>query len=137
MKKNLQVMTFMSWDNKIYNEKVRAVALCASDGFFYAAINCMRDDDMGKRYDDGVYERKLWGDYIQNGEHKNLRPATKEEVSLYLDHVSMREAIGDIYDLDSNIVVTDIRRDYGEYFSSVVVELKTKGFWKTIIDRLK
>lgn len=42
----LEVLTFMSWDNNYFvrnNEiTLRAIALCYPNGFFKVAINCMR-----------------------------------------------------------------------------------------------
>jgi hypothetical protein len=92
----------MSWDNEENyrtGKTVRAVALCDrtdSQGFFYAAINCMRDGSMGEKGEDGVYSRIWWGDYIENGDVQNLRYATIEEVELYLKHCPLENEEKDL-----------------------------------------
>ena len=108
MKKNLQVLCFMSWENDEATEwseerqmfvstKIRAIALCEQNGYFYEAINCMRDGSMGEKDDNGVYSRHWYADTINcNGdEYASLRYATNEEIELYLSHVSLQNAVGD------------------------------------------
>ena len=85
----------MSWENeglawnpetkKYESETVRAIALCDPSGYFMQAINCMRDGDMGKKDENGVYDRIWYGDYIDcyGNERETLRPATAKEVELY------------------------------------------------------
>ena len=87
----------MSWDEtgsvwdkdgkRFVEETARAVALC--DGtWFMAAINTLRDGDMGRKDESGVYERIWWGDDIFNADvvDGSLRPANRREVDLYLSY---------------------------------------------------
>jgi len=76
-------MRFVSWDE----EGETATALVGPDGeFFYAAINCKRDGDMGEKGPDGVWDRVWWGDSIHCAEVSNVRPATVREARLWLRH---------------------------------------------------
>lgn len=88
MEKNYDVLTFMSWNEEdLDGSSIRAIALCDDTGLFYEAINAPRDGQMGKKDENGVYDRIWWGDYIENGcDVKDVRPATKEEVDLYLKY---------------------------------------------------
>ena len=94
--------TFYSWDEEgtifdvakkghpLKKERTRAVALCEGTWFFQA-INTLRDGDMGKKGEDGVYERIWWGDDIGNSTAENVRPANRSEVELFLKHCSLDE----------------------------------------------
>lgn len=84
-KKRYDLLYFMSWDEKDGDEYVRAIALCDSNEFFDEAIKAPRDGSMGKKDENGVYERIWYGDYIGNGgDVKNVSYATREEVDRYL-----------------------------------------------------
>ncbi len=50
---HFKVCRFMSWQNNIIDTTVTATALC-DDDWFMAAINCMRDGDMGVQGEDVV-----------------------------------------------------------------------------------
>lgn len=102
--KHLTVETFMSWENegsvwnpetkKYENDRVRAIALCDPTGYFDVAINCLRDGDMGEKDENGVYPRTWAGDYIDcyGTERDTLRPATPQEVELYLKYCPVGNA---------------------------------------------
>ena len=81
---------FMSWDNLEVGREdkyIRAIALCDMYGWFDEAINCVRDCQMGEKDSNGVYERIWHADYIENDcGRENVRPATIEEVELYLQY---------------------------------------------------
>ena len=82
---HFKVSRFMSWEEESYG--VTATALC-NDDWFMAAINCMRDGDMGHQGPDGVYERIWWGDCLFPDDKP--RPSTIKEVTLFRDHVDLR-----------------------------------------------
>lgn len=135
-KKNLQVMTFMSWENEEWlknqhNGNIRAIALCDASGYFFEAINCMRDGSMGEKDDNGVYERHWYGDYIScyGNERESLRPATKEEVDLYLRYVSIEDAVG-MFDGITKIADTI----YDRNISHVIVEYKPLSLWQRFLN---
>ena len=118
--------TFLSWRESgvvgydhekkewIY-DATRAIALC--DGtWFYCAINALRDGDMGPKDENGVYERKWWGDDIYNTDVEDVRPADLGEVELYLKYVNLeeeakeegREIVSIIYGRDqTDVIFTD------------------------------
>lgn len=85
---HFKVCRFMSWQNAIIDTTVTATALC-DDDWFMAAINCMRDGDMGEQGPDGVYERIWYGDSLWKDEKP--RPATIKEVALFRDHVRLED----------------------------------------------
>lgn len=90
-------LTFMSWDNPDLKEgkTIRAIALCGWDSgdWFTVAINAVRDGQMGEKDENGVYERKWWGDAIWNdSDATNIRRASIAEVNLYLRYVTLEEA---------------------------------------------
>lgn len=87
----LHKYTFKSWKEH-ESDDCRAIALCNQDGWFYIAINCLRDGDMGRVDENGVYERRWATDYIYDSAH-DLRPANREEVDLYLKYVSDMEVL--------------------------------------------
>lgn len=90
--------TFMSWDEEgqiispdgkgLIHEKTRAIALCDGN-WFDTAINTLRDGAMGKKDENGVYERKWYGDDIYNADVEDVRPANLSEVGLYLMYCSL------------------------------------------------
>lgn len=82
MKKELYANKFLSWNE----DGERAIALCDGNGYFFQAINCCRDSDMGEKDENGVYSRIWWSDYIYNLDVEDVRPATKEEVDLFLKY---------------------------------------------------
>ena len=123
------------WSGNQYFWKIRAIALCDSSGWFFEAINCMRDGSMGKKDSNGVYERTWFGDSIFADELSTLRPATREEVELYLEYVSLSAAIGDCYGDGADVRV--ITKDYGKYISSVVFEYVNPPLWKRIINKFR
>jgi hypothetical protein len=115
MKKNLQVMTFMSWDNEEWannqnNGNIRAIALCDPTGYFNEAINCMRDGSMGEKDENGVYERHWYGDDINcyGNERESLRLATKEEIDLYLQYVPIEDAVGENFCDHCKVKIVDM-----------------------------
>lgn len=115
MKKNLQVMTFMSWDNEEWannrnNGNIRAIALCDATGYFNEAINCMRDGSMGEKDENGVYERHWYGDNIDcyGNERESLRLATKEEIDLYLQYVPIEDAVGENFCDHCKVKIVDM-----------------------------
>lgn len=136
-KENLSVMTFMSWENK-YEQGLRAIALCEESGFFYEAINCVRDSDMGCKDENGVYGRIWYGDNIEcyGNELDTLRPATKEEVELYMEYVHIDEAIGnfDCSDIFNSRVV---RLSVNKYVSYVVVETIQQTWYSKLCGKIR
>lgn len=136
-KKRFTTLAFMSWKNQIDEKNLRAIALCDCAGHFDVAINCIRDSDMGKKDKNGVYERLWYADYIScyGGEEKSLRLATKEEVDLYLDYVSLDQAIGLEFNPYDNIEVVSVVR--GEYGSYVIAELKDEPWWKKLLNKFR
>lgn len=143
-KKILSVMTFMSWENEEWNGNrnlgtIRAIALCDQQGFFNQAINCMRDGDMGEKDENGVYGRIWYGDYIENGDCKNLRPATQEEVELYLKYVTIESAVGSDDPYEWNVKI--VKEDAGHYTKDcyvrqVLVEFKQRPLWEKLLYKL-
>lgn len=131
--RDLYVMTFMSWENEC-DKNIRAVALCDATGFFFCAINCMRDGDMGEMDEDGVYSRVWYGDNIEcyGSELDSLRPATHEEVELYMQHVSIEDAVGNIEGSDYRTNV--VREVFGKYFSCVIAEDVKLPWWKRFVE---
>ncbi len=101
----LEVLTFMSWDNNYFvrnNEiTLRAIALCYPNGFFKVAINCMRDGSMGEPDENGVYERQWTCDFLGCPIDSNIRPATKEEVNLYLKYCPINDEKDLFWELNS------------------------------------
>lgn len=87
--------TFMSWCESGFTAvygfvKARAIALC--DGtWFYAAINAIRDSDMGKMDENAVFDRTWYGDDIHNADVEDVRPANIEEVELYLKYFDLSD----------------------------------------------
>lgn len=138
MKKNLEIFAFMSWDNEEWvknREKcnIRAIALCNTTGYFYEAVNCLRDGSMGEKDENGVYERHWYGDYIDcyGDESESLRPATNEEVALYLDYVPLEDALGKIFFKNStNIKIIDKCLSSDINFNYVVVEYSRPLWWR-------
>lgn len=126
--KSATVLTFMSWYNRYNGENVRAVALCDSTGFFYSAINCMRDGSMGEKGEDGVYSRIWWNDYIQSDE-VGLRPANAEEIKLYLAHCPLESQM-EWDDLQARVIC----QGTGINGTHVVVE-HYKPTWRTCLRR--
>ena len=61
-----------------------AIAFSMNGRWFNEAINCCRDGDMGKKDEDGVYERHWFGDDIYGIGVENVRYATPSEVELYI-----------------------------------------------------
>ena len=122
--KKIYQKTFMSWKNE--DEDIRAIALCDVAGFFYQAINCIRDSQMGEKDEKGVYSRIWWGDNIScyGHETETLRPATYDEVKLYLEYCSVEEE-ADTYGVEIDKVVYGLDR-------SCVVFRK-----RTILERFK
>lgn len=88
------IWTFMTWNESSADETTRAIALCHPSGYFCCAINTQRDV-MGRKDENGVYERKWWNDYALTEE--NYRPATNQEVALYLRYVNWQDAVGEDY----------------------------------------
>lgn len=91
-----KVLTIKSWENiELEYQKderwPRAIAAVSETDWFGMAINCIRDGDMGKRDEDGVYERFWASDQASN---IDLRNATPAEADLYLKKVPMREILG-------------------------------------------
>lgn len=80
--KNFQVWRFLSWSKN--NGGETATALCNSNGWFWQAINCMRDGDMGHAGEDGVYERIWWTDTVDTWDEP--RAATPGEVATWERH---------------------------------------------------
>ena len=81
---NFRVWHFLSWSKN--NDDETATALCDGNGWFWQAINCMRDGDMGHYGDDGVYDRIWWTDSVESIEEP--RPATWGEVLAWERHCS-------------------------------------------------
>lgn len=103
------------WDQEqrkyVGGGKIRAIALCDHNGFFMKAINAVRDGDMGKKDEHGVYERKWYGDYIGNGNVSDIRPASYTEVLFYQKYCS----------LDAE--EAEVKKLYGEKYASVTYGL--------------
>lgn len=113
----------MSWNESSSKDTTRAIALCDSAGYFNCAINTQRED-MGKKDENGVYERKWWDDYaVRNG----YREATNEEVALYLRYVRLQEAVGE--EMDIKCIITN-------YNTQVVCEWKKPTLWDRIMREL-
>jgi len=96
----------------LVKDRVRTIALC--DGtWFNAAINALRDGDMGEKDENGVYSRIWWADDMFNAEIEDLRPATIDEVNLYLKYYNPeveakdegREIVSIIYGRDQTDVI--------------------------------
>ena len=124
----------MSWENP--NEKgTWAIALCDSTGFFCEAINCARDGDMGKKDENGVYERIWYGDNIEcyGDELDTLRPATRDEVELYLEYVSLEDAVGNLSEEPCSVHI--VHKSYSEYVNSVVVRFVAPSWWKRLLSK--
>lgn len=87
-----EVWRFLSWpDMGPDNKMVTATALAQKiDGEYYfdVGINACRDGDMGKKGEDGVYERLWVGDWVNDGkvDKENVRPSTAHEAYLWLKH---------------------------------------------------
>ena len=82
--KRIEIHTVMSWNNTWGKETIRAIALCDAYKWFDAAINCLRDGDMGEKDENGVYSRIWWADEAGSCcDDSDLRPATPDEVALY------------------------------------------------------
>lgn len=128
LKKNYDVLTFMSWDEEdLDGSPIRTIALCDNTGYFDTAINAVRDGDMGEKDEFGVYSRIWYGDYIDNNyTAKDIRPATGEEVNLYLRYCPL-ESRGAYEYLDERIV--NVVR--GKYYTSVIVRYYTP-WWKKL-----
>jgi hypothetical protein len=135
-KENLSVMTFMSWENEC-EQGLRAIALCEESGFFYDAINCVRDGDMGCKDENGVYWRTWYGDNIEcyGNELDTLRPATKEEVELYLKYIPIDEAIGD--DCSDKFNSRVARLSVNKYVSYVIVETIQQTWYSKLCDKIR
>ena len=88
--KKYRTLTIKSWGNDYEGSLPRAVAACDETGWFYCAMNCMRDGDMGLQDSDGVYERLWVADYADD---IDLRNATPEEADLYLKKVDMSDIL--------------------------------------------
>ena len=93
MKKNYDVLTFMSWNEEdLDGSPIRAIALCDNSNYFDTAINAPRDGQMGEKDEFGVYPRIWYGDLIENNYTANdVRPATADEVDLYLRYCPLEE----------------------------------------------
>lgn len=128
LKKNYDVLTFMSWDEEdLDGSPIRTIALCDNSGYFDTAINAVRDGDMGEKDEFGVYPRIWYGDYIDNNyTAKDIRPATAEEVDLYLRYCPL-ESRGAREYLNERIVNV-VRTPYR---SSVIVRYYTP-WWKKL-----
>lgn len=128
LKSNYDVLTFMSWDEEdLDGSPIRTIALCDNTGYFETAINAVRDGDMGEKDEFGVYPRIWYGDYIDNNyTAKDIRPATAEEVNLYLRYCPL-EARGS-YEYLNERIVNVVR---GKYYTSVIVRYCTP-WWKKL-----
>lgn len=93
MKKNYDVLTFMSWNEEdLDGSSIRTIALCDGSDYFDTAINAVRDGQMGEKDEFGVYPRIWYGDFIENNYTTNdVRPATADEVDLYLRYCPLEE----------------------------------------------
>ncbi len=120
--KELHLLHFMSWDEVEdfkTGKNIRAVALCDEQGYFHAAINAMRDGDMGEKDDDGVYSRIWWGDYINNSDVKNVRFANQQEVALFLKHYPLAK------------LAKEHKKNYKELFVAIVYDkARTDVAWR-------
>lgn len=109
----------MSWENEDHDGKfIRAIALCNPNGYFEQAINCVRDSDMGEKDENGVYARIWWADNIKcYGNERDIRPATPQEVELYLRYCDIlseysepyNKAVMRIYDSNGTHIVFERR----------------------------
>lgn len=97
----IEVWRFISWqetdflDNNFPHKKITATALAQKydNGSYYwfeRAINTMRDGDMGKKGEDGVYERSWAADSVSS--NYDIRPSTAEEVILWMKHCGVPES---------------------------------------------
>lgn len=115
--------TFFSWKEGGFTREhgyvtARAVALC--DGsWFNTAINVVRDSDMGRLDENGVFERKWYGDDIFNGEVEDLRAANSKEVELYLRYCKLEDDAKE----DGREMVAIIK---GEYRTDVIFRSAAK-----------
>ena len=131
--RELHRKTFVSWDEiEDWKTKktIRAIALCDrcdKHGYFYVAINAMRDGSMGEKDENGVYERKWWGDYIENSDVSDIRPATLSEVQLYLKYCPLE--VEAKFNKEEIVAVI-----YGEHHTDVLVRPKKDSWWKRILN---
>lgn len=95
--KRIEKLVFMSWLNEGPDKKpVRAYALCDSTGWFEIAINCFRGSS---RYDkdeideDGIYKGGTWLSDPIIDHNASVRPATREEITVYLKHAPLELAV--------------------------------------------
>lgn len=92
MKKEKKILTFKSWENSC-EKGTRAIALCDATNWFAEAINCVRDSNVNTKDERGVYTQHWVADNVRDDELGSIRPATEEEIDLYLDYVTMEDAL--------------------------------------------
>ena len=125
--------TVMSWDNEedVKTKKtIRAIALCDYRGYFDVAINAMRDGSMGEKDENGVYERKWWGDGISYGYDTNVRPADWIEVRRYFYYCPLKDQFS-AYGLKVSKVV------YGYDRTVVYMKPKLSLRWRRFVNWFK
>lgn len=134
--KQYSVETFMSWENEDHDGTfIRAIALCNAEGYFEQAINCVRDSDMGEKDEKGVYSRIWWADYIKcYGNERDIRPATPQEVELYLQYCDIGseysepyyKAVKRIYDDRGTHIVFERRGWFARNIFTVMQAIRQK-----------
>lgn len=104
----------MSWEEEDFRPGelayVRAIALCEGT-WFEEAINALRDGSMGEKDGNGVYERHWYGDDIYNADVSDVRPATLDEVKLYLKYCPLSDQFFQDFEEVVSIIYSPERTD--------------------------
>lgn len=130
--RRFEILTVMSWENEYHDgELLRAIALCDSMNYFDVAINCMRDDWMGEKDANGVYDRKWYGDTAGKAfSDRDLRGATKDEVALYRQYCPEQFCDGMYADGVMRVrIIAEVDDRYGHH---VIRELLPPVWWKRL-----
>lgn len=133
--KERKILTFYSWRN--LGKDVRAIALCETNKpwFFAVAINCLRDDDMFGVNSDGVYNRQWANDYVWTEELTSMRPATENEIRLYMKYVKVHDAVDGFGKGTKQVKVIKNFCDINGVHMGI--ELTDMPVWKQVINYFK
>ena len=138
----------MSWENEDHDGKfIRAIALCDPNEYFEQAINCVRDSDMGDKDENGVYGRIWYADNIRiYGNERDIRPATPQEVELYLMYCGYQseysepynKVVGLVYDSNGTHVVLARRGWLARkiYVAKNAIREKLSWWWYKLTRRI-
>lgn len=103
-------LDFMAWREM----DETAYALVDNEGYFFEAINCCRDGDMGVKDKDGIYGRHWWGDWMDacNAEANTFRPMTIAEVELYMRKADVSQVVCTLaYPEKAQIIIVKGRKE--------------------------